>query len=588
MSFTIDTGNEIPNFPSSSSASLDSQSGTSIDNQKVNNINTDNTISSNQDSEHPISPHSIESQIKDGVKIDSSKLAAFVFGRADPARHKPTAYPNFLEALKELPYESFRPSINPSTTIPRQKLPVIAITDAQNSSDSSTSSSYIAYTIRTEIPTHGINWEAHRRYSDFESLRKLLTRLYPTCIVPPIPEKHSVAAYASKAGKAKKDPKIIDKRKRTLQTFLNRLAVHPFFREEPVFHSFLEGSKSWSDILSNSGLANYLWKKDSSSTETGVKGKDKGELKNPIAEFTIQEELANHFMNQFSVILKIHNSIIRHNTDVCKLNGDLAAAYNGWSLTEEGLNFALESVGQALETMVGVTAFLSQNLESSFGDIVGEYYQFEKAVNKLLKWRHKKQSEYEIIDETLKVKNAYLSKLEATENDSQRQQDILNRNVANITGNNFDNNEGGVGEEDDNDPFPRRRRAASFGGGNGNNAAYNIRPPTGVASVLGNGGDALRSVISSFIDTDSASARRNNILKTREKIASLNKQQQVVNVELEVSNKEITKALENFQQDKLKDLRSMVLTFAMCFRDYHRKSVKVWRDAKAEVDRIEN
>jgi hypothetical protein len=61
----------------------------------------------------------------------------------------------------------------------------IAIIDAGKMHEGN-SRGFIAYTIRIG------NITVRRRYSEFESLRNTLTRLFPTLIVPPIPEKHSM------------------------------------------------------------------------------------------------------------------------------------------------------------------------------------------------------------------------------------------------------------------------------------------------------------------------------------------------------------------------------------------------------------
>jgi sorting nexin-41/42 len=45
--------------------------------------------------------------------------------------------------------------------------------------------------------------------------------------------------------KAKEDVAIIDKRKRMLQSFLNRVSSHPELSNEHVFHKFLETGVSW-------------------------------------------------------------------------------------------------------------------------------------------------------------------------------------------------------------------------------------------------------------------------------------------------------------------------------------------------------
>lgn len=87
--------------------------------------------------------------------------------------------------------------------------------------------------------------EVRRRYSDFYSLRQALVNLHPTLIIPPIPEKHSMADYAAKPTKAKEDEAIIDHRKRMLASFLNRCRKLPEVREDGVFWRFLDPHTSW-------------------------------------------------------------------------------------------------------------------------------------------------------------------------------------------------------------------------------------------------------------------------------------------------------------------------------------------------------
>ncbi len=116
--------------------------------------------------------------------------------------------------------------------------PEILITDAQKTSLNS-ATPYITYLI-----TSG-DARASHRYSEFESLRDSLVKLYPTLIIPPIPSKQSISDYAVKQAKAKEDAAMIARRRRMLQTFLNRLARHPILSNEHVFHRFLDGEVSW-------------------------------------------------------------------------------------------------------------------------------------------------------------------------------------------------------------------------------------------------------------------------------------------------------------------------------------------------------
>jgi len=87
--------------------------------------------------------------------------------------------------------------------------------------------------------------EVRRRYSEFASLRDALARLHPTLIIPPIPEKHTMADYAANPTKAKQDQQIIDLRKRMLAVFLNRCRRMDEVRNDGVWWRFLYPNSSW-------------------------------------------------------------------------------------------------------------------------------------------------------------------------------------------------------------------------------------------------------------------------------------------------------------------------------------------------------
>ena len=84
-----------------------------------------------------------------------------------------------------------------------------------------------------------------RRYSEFASLRTTLVNLHPTLIIPPIPEKHSMADYAAKPTKAKEDAGIIELRKRMLAVFLNRCRRMKDVLDDGCFWRFLDPNASW-------------------------------------------------------------------------------------------------------------------------------------------------------------------------------------------------------------------------------------------------------------------------------------------------------------------------------------------------------
>lgn len=96
-----------------------------------------------------------------------------------------------------------------------------------------------------------------RRYSEFASLRQTLVNLHPTLVIPPIPEKHSVADYAAKPTKAKEDTAIIELRKRMLAVFLNRCRKMKEVREDGVWWRFLDPNVSWVSHQCTAGVTPY-------------------------------------------------------------------------------------------------------------------------------------------------------------------------------------------------------------------------------------------------------------------------------------------------------------------------------------------
>lgn len=87
--------------------------------------------------------------------------------------------------------------------------------------------------------------ETMRRYSEFASLRSALVSLHPTLVIPPIPEKHTMADYAAKPTKAKEDRQVIEQRKRMLAVFLNRCRRMKEVMDDGVFWRFVDPNSSW-------------------------------------------------------------------------------------------------------------------------------------------------------------------------------------------------------------------------------------------------------------------------------------------------------------------------------------------------------
>ncbi|CAG8637647.1 1860_t:CDS:2, partial [Diversispora eburnea] len=276
---------------------------------------------------------------------------------------------------------------------------LIQINHAQKTNDNN-GSTFITYTINVG------EQEVKRRYSEFESLRKSLIRLYPTLIVPPIPEKHSIADYATMQSKAKEDVGTIERRKRMLQRFLNRSPANL--------------SSSQSSTTTNS--TNHIPKPSASQP-----------LKNPDPQFVEAEAYTNKFYSHISQNMeKTNKRIWKRLNDFSNDYSELGALYNGFSLSETDdldLSNAIERVGQAVDSTYMSTGELTTALESEFTEPLTEYSQYAQIIKQVLKYRHLKHLQMEHSAETLEKQKLSLESLERSEQEARRLEDALSHNT---------------------------------------------------------------------------------------------------------------------------------------------------------------
>lgn len=282
----------------------------------------------------------------------------------------------------------------------------------------------------------------------------------------------------------------------------------------------------------------------------------------PDKHFIAAEDYTAKFASQTSHTLKVHKKIAKDISDASTCYSDLGAAYNGWSLSEAPLARAIEEVGGALDSTLTASNQMSALLEDRFADALQEYVLFSKTVEKLLRWRHGKHVEFETVCDSLIEKQNKLSQLEASEAEAQRLAAVLNA-------------EGAMGPAPPQPPPTTSHPSSSASPYSSANTSASHPKPTGLLATL-----------NSLIDNDPEQSRRNAISKTRDRIVGLQQQRELLQQQLVSANGEIQANLDGFQMDKVKDLRNMLVGYAMAKREFHRKCVGVWKEAKGEVEGI--
>ncbi|KAL8696012.1 MAG: hypothetical protein Q9224_003020 [Gallowayella concinna] len=353
----------------------------------------------------------------------------------------------------------------------------IVITDAGKSHESG--GSYIVYTIRTG------DLEVRRRYSEFHSLRSTLVNLHPTLIIPPIPEKHSMADYAAKPTKAKEDIAIIDLRKRMLTMFLNRCRKMRDVREDGVWWRFLDPNASWNEVLhshpvtsipksimkappldpsnptpahqwlpvpSTSAKLRSVSRSNSTGTPTSpphqsfmastaahtIPAPQLYSRFPPSSQNLTEQELDPYFSTfesntrELELLLqgnieKVNRRTLTHLSALSTDMAELGARYNGFSLSEQSATVAaaVERIGQAADSSYIATEELSSSLGANFAEPMRESAQFAGVVRSVLRYRIMKRVQEEMTKDELYAKRNLLESLERSEMESKRIEQYL-------------------------------------------------------------------------------------------------------------------------------------------------------------------
>ncbi|KFY75950.1 hypothetical protein V498_09830 [Pseudogymnoascus sp. VKM F-4517 (FW-2822)] len=356
-------------------------------------------------------------------------------------------------------------------------LPIL-ITEAGKGADGT---KYIAYTIRTG------DLEVRRRYSEFASLRDALARLHPTLIIPPIPEKHTMADYAANPTKAKQDQQMIDYRKRMLAVFLNRCRRMEDVRNDGVWWRFLDPNSSWSEVLHTHPIASipkstlnappldpanptpahaYLPRPPASAKLKAAgyySTNSQGMLSQPsdynaspsaAAHSTpgpqvfgrfppdtknmSEQDLDGYFVNfeasskELELLLmgsmeKVNKRTLTHLGQLSSDFAELGARLNALSLPEPSasLSAAIERVGRAVDDSYMATEELVNSVGATFAEPMRESAQFAGVVRSVLKYRVMKRVQQEMVIDELAKKRATLDSLERSEAEAQRIEQYL-------------------------------------------------------------------------------------------------------------------------------------------------------------------
>ena len=211
--------------------------------------------------------------------------------------------------------------------------------------------SYVKYTVTT-LP---FNWKVERRYSDFDTLRKLIQKYYPSFYVPPLPIK--------KLGNKRFTDSFIQKRMKFLNKFINILAKNESFKASEVLYAFLS----------------YV---DRGKFESKIKEFQTRTTSSYVEEYrtldgTITVTLGNkneHYFENINKYFRLQDEILdKMNSDLKTLNHNMKLVYQ--SIEEVQKNFEI------LHSL-NIKVIMKANITKSIGKISEFFKDFGKVVLK--------------------------------------------------------------------------------------------------------------------------------------------------------------------------------------------------------------
>ncbi|KAH3673372.1 hypothetical protein WICMUC_003691 [Wickerhamomyces mucosus] len=317
----------------------------------------------------------------------------------------------------------------------------ITITEALQTKDP-TGHKVVLYTINY----HSV--QIRRRYSEFDSFRNSLKKLFPTVIIPPIPEKHSMISYFFNPISAKSDTKIIEKRKRLLTGFLRYCFNISQIKNSVVWKYFLTPSMSWSDIISSPPISilpqtnilappldpvkpsplHLLLPIPHSSTINSFRPREQ-DLESD-EKFKELQQIFQIYRSQTHAMEKSSKKQKKHFKSLVRDLGELGAFYNAFSLEDNyDLATGIERTGQAIDVnFINSEAFSFKILTLSQEPLF-EFNQFSNEALGVLKFRKLKEVQLYIIDTTIKRRKQMIESLQNAQEQSDKLEEILRRNA---------------------------------------------------------------------------------------------------------------------------------------------------------------
>lgn len=245
-------------------------------------------------------------------------------------------------------------------------------------------------------------FSVRRRFTDFVFLWKQLSKEYPQCAVPPLPDKHKMEyVRGDRFG-----PDFTQRRAHSLHRFLKRIALHPVLRRAMLVINFLE-SPDWNQHMKG-------------RSSRAASGSDQGgggggfvdaiadtfvntftKVHKPDKRFIEVSERASKLSEDLSNVEKVTVRVARRQGDLETDYADLATQCQKLTTMETAVEGTLTSFAASVTTTSQGFKALRDDTDQNYLTSLRDMDAYIQALKTLLRTREAKQLDFEGLSEYL-------------------------------------------------------------------------------------------------------------------------------------------------------------------------------------------
>ncbi|KAF2013149.1 hypothetical protein BU24DRAFT_393686 [Aaosphaeria arxii CBS 175.79] len=267
-----------------------------------------------------------------------------------------------------------------------------------------TKDAYVSYLVTTHSDYQSFqrpDFSVRRRFTDFVFLYKQLSKEYPQCAVPPLPDKHKMEyVRGDRFG-----PDFTQRRAHSLHRFLKRITLHPVLRRAMLFITFLE-TQDWNQHMK--GRSSRGTSVSEQAGSSGIVESITDSLLNtfskvhkPDKRFIEVNERASKLTDDLSNVEKVTVRVARRQADLETDYADLATQCQKLITLEPGVEGPLTSFASSVSTTSQGFKSIKEHTDQNYLTSLRDMDAYILALRALLRTRETKQLDFEALTDYL-------------------------------------------------------------------------------------------------------------------------------------------------------------------------------------------